>query len=353
MNIITNEKLEHIVNDFSSALKIHYESTPFSFYQEMKIPYMIIKLANHPDVEQSSNVWTMLTPDFKYDASLSRDLMPTKNIMHQHNYFEFMYVVKGNVYQIIEEKRFLYTPGSCCLLNRNTRHTEEHTTDYQVIFFCVSVNFIERLLNFGKSFLFQTEKGESTNLVTKFLENNIDPNRENKKDYIDFIPASSEIDQKEKILNIFEQMAITLLSPEYGSTFKLLNLFCQFASILSNPEYYHSAYINTKTKIDSLIFARISHLLEDSKGRLPRLELEALLNYDGSYLGRIVKKNTGMTLFDYSMTFCLSAAEDLLRNTKKSISEIASDLNFTNRTHFYKLFQAKNGMTPKEYRNTH
>ena len=48
------------------------------------------------------------------------------------------------------------------------------------------------------------------------------------------------------------------------------------------------------------------------------------------------------------MTFCFKKAERLLKESNLSVSEIALQLKFTNRTHFYNLFRKKYGMTPQE-----
>ena len=57
-----------------------------------------------------------------------------------------------------------------------------------------------------------------------------------------------------------------------------------------------------------------------------------------------------MSLHEYGMKICMKKAANLLAKTSRSVSEIASDLQFTNRTYFYKLFTTEYGMTPKEYR---
>lgn len=75
-----------------------------------------------------------------------------------------------------------------------------------------------------------------------------------------------------------------------------------------------------------------------------------MIQYTSDYLGRIVKKYTGLCLFDYGMTFCIKKAEILLKTTNENIDYISRQLGFTNRTHFYKLFKEKHGMTPREYR---
>ena len=59
----------------------------------------------------------------------------------------------------------------------------------------------------------------------------------------------------------------------------------------------------------------------------------------------IVHKYTGMCLYDYGMTFTLKKAEHLLSDTTASISSIALQLGFNNRTHFYKIFKEKYGIT--------
>lgn len=75
-----------------------------------------------------------------------------------------------------------------------------------------------------------------------------------------------------------------------------------------------------------------------------------MLNYNGTYLGKIVKKYTGKNLFQYRLTFTMNAAADLLKNSDLSVSEIAARLKFSNRAHFYKLFEEYYKVTPVMYR---
>ena len=104
--------------------------------------------------------------------------------------------------------------------------------------------------------------------------------------------------------------------------------------------------------MESSLFARIDQILEERHGRITHAELSEVLNYNGSYLGRIVKKYTGKRLFDYSMTFTMKYAAKQLLETNKTAAQIAADLQFTNRTHFYRLFKEHFGVTPKEYKTS-
>ena len=118
----------------------------------------------------------------------------------------------------------------------------------------------------------------------------------------------------------------------------------------SMEEFYHITPVKLSSSVDFLLFSRISHLLEDTDGRISRSELETMLNYSGNYLNTIANKYTGMCLFDYGIIFCLKRAEILLSTTEDSISSIATRLRFSNRTHFYTLFKEKYGLTPGDYR---
>ena len=90
-----------------------------------------------------------------------------------------------------------------------------------------------------------------------------------------------------------------------------------------------------------------------TNGRISRQELVSSLHYSGVYLNNIVKKYTGLSIYDYGMTFCMKKTAELLVSSDLSISEIASSMGFSNRTHFYKVFQGTYHMSPYEYRKKH
>ena len=145
-------------------------------------------------------------------------------------------------------------------------------------------------------------------------------------------------------------MLQTLMLPSYGATYHLQELFLRLIGILDNPDYYNAVHITAKGNMESSLFARIDQILEDRHGRISHAELAEVLNYNGSYLGRIVKKYTGKSLFDYSMTFTMKYAAKQLRATDKTAAEIAAELQFTNRSHFYRLFKDHFDITPNQYR---
>jgi AraC-type DNA-binding domain-containing proteins len=198
--------------------------------------------------------------------------------------------------------------------------------------------------------LFPLEQKRFDNTIFRFMVNNLGIDHENSKDFLDFVPKIGEKEQKQIVHDIFEKMLSTFLSPYYGATYHLQDLFFKLLEVLCNPDYYSSVHVTTKGNIESLLFARVDQLLEEYHGRISNRELSELLNYDGSYIGKVVKKYTGICLFDYSMTFTMKEAARLLKETDESITEIAEILYFTNRSHFYRIFEKFYHMTPKNYR---
>lgn len=68
------------------------------------------------------------------------------------------------------------------------------------------------------------------------------------------------------------------------------------------------------------------------------------------YFTAVVREKTGRTPSEWIIDITITQAKLLLEKTKKSIKEIAADLNFPEQFTFRKYFKQHTGMPPKEYR---
>lgn len=336
--------------DLEQVVRFHDTDNPGVFYQEIRVPFMLTLLRVQAN-DLRKHVMSVHTPDAHFSIDSDSAVHGRRaNSQHQHNCFEFTYVLEGSMYQLVEGKRYFYPTGSCCLMNRNTLHTEELSTDFYCVFFSVSSDFVNRLMNYGNGLLFSGEQGLFDNLIFSFFRQNLNHPEKDSKVFLDFVPKITKTEQAARVHQIFEDMLQTLLEPDFGATYHLQEQFLRLIGLLENPEYYHAVPITAKGNMESSLFARIDQLLEARHGRITHAELAEVLNYNGSYLGRIVKKFTGKSLFDYSMIFTMRYAGKQLLSTNKTAAEIAAELHFTNRSHFYRLFREHFGVTPKEYR---
>jgi AraC-like DNA-binding protein len=75
------------------------------------------------------------------------------------------------------------------------------------------------------------------------------------------------------------------------------------------------------------------------------------LNISGSYLSDLLRIETGKSAKDHIHAYVIERAKTQLLNSTFSINEVAFGLGFKYPQHFSKLFKAKTGFNPTEYRN--
>lgn len=158
---------EHLITDAKEGF------VP-SFYQ-LKIPFQLYFLTVHPKDNENFYHTTILAPDFSvYFSQRKEEVQPyLTTSMHHHDYYELLFVLEGELYQNIENRRHLYTTGSCCLLNKKVQHTEEYSTDFRAVFLQLSDSFIHELYRNLFFNFFKIEKEHSTTLLEEFLTSNL------------------------------------------------------------------------------------------------------------------------------------------------------------------------------------
>lgn len=74
------------------------------------------------------------------------------------------------------------------------------------------------------------------------------------------------------------------------------------------------------------------------------------LGISGSYLSRLFKKETGVSIQDFINDVRVEKAANLLRYSEVTLPGIAEYVNFPSQSYFGKIFKKKMQMTPKQYR---
>lgn len=78
-------------------------------------------------------------------------------------------------------------------------------------------------------------------------------------------------------------------------------------------------------------------------------DIASALHLNPSYMNRIFKAHTGMSVRAFLIDYRINAAIDLISGGNISISELAVAVGFTDVPHFIKTFKAHTGKTPKTY----
>ena len=118
------------------------------------------------------------------------------------------------------------------------------------------------------------------------------------------------------------------------------HLLCELTRLSLTPKSSSQYYVEkAKTYIKESFY-----LIKNNE------QVAAHIGLNATYLERIYKKATGVTLWE-SVTACrLSAAEELLAQPHIPIHEIDNMIGFSNRQAFYLQFKKRYGISPSEFR---
>jgi len=183
---------------------------------------------------------------------------------------------------------------------------------------------------------------------------------------------------------IFPKMKIALSLYFYTKEYPCLNI--KGSELNTVMEYYNMLWERTKEErivskgvIQSLLAALMYEVYAIYRTRIPRKEgvknrkemlldqfikllsvnyrKERSVNYYANllfvtpkHLSSVIKEVSGKTAGEWIDHFVLFEAKSLLQSSKKTIQEIANELNFANQSFFGKYFKHYTGISPKAYR---
>jgi AraC-like DNA-binding protein len=85
---------------------------------------------------------------------------------------------------------------------------------------------------------------------------------------------------------------------------------------------------------------------------LSRQEIARRVGLSDDYLTSCFHKELGLTPVAYLNRYRIQQARHLLKNTHKSITEIALDVGFSGSSYFSRIFRRETGMAPEVYRRS-
>ncbi len=163
------------------------------------------------------------------------------------------------------------------------------------------------------------------------------------------IPQTGKIPKTEKLIVLMKQLqdmvknqypAITLNAM---STTIITELYGQLASQVPLST---SAQGQRQIYYDIMDYVR-THIAESLKIS----DIAKNFGYNEKYLSHRFAEITGVPLKQYVLNAKIDAANFMLTDTNKSISEIAAALGFSDSHNFARTYKKQTGLSPSEYRN--
>ncbi len=90
---------------------------------------------------------------------------------------------------------------------------------------------------------------------------------------------------------------------------------------------------------------------ENLNTRFSLEELASLANLSPVHFARLFRRTTGMAPHQWLLEQRLKRAEDLLRNSRLPISQVAARTGFSDQSHLTRHFRRSRGVTPSEFRS--
>lgn len=125
--------------------------------------------------------------------------------------------------------------------------------------------------------------------------------------------------------------------------FELANIVCQ------NENYkQEESSFNRKNQ---LLMQFLELLSKNVKHERSVSYYSSQLCISNQYLARIVKEETGQTVYDCISYLLLNEAEALLRRKEQTVQQVAESLNFSDQASFSKFFKKHKGISPIKFKN--
>lgn len=162
----------------------------------------------------------------------------------------------------------------------------------------------------------------------------------------DYLVSNMEGDQSKNYSDEIQMFLTKILETqnlkELNSVMKdLVDLFCSASKKKPAAETENALYLDMVKYIDDNF-------------RDPNLTVASMTNHFGlshSYLSRVFKKDSGNGILDYIHQKRVDESKQLLKNTGRTIADIAENIGYSNQLALIRAFKRLEGITPSEYRN--
>lgn len=281
-------------------------------------PYVLYPVQNAVRVTELVTIhYFEYTKDYRYPGE-------------SHDFWEIMYVDRGNVIVNCGERNHLLSRGELILLPPNCFHDlQADNTAPSNVFIVSFTESSGALIPLGGRVLRLT--APMKDLIRSII----------REGETSFVLPMTRIDRRQ-------------LQAQPGAPFggeqivklhleELLILLCREASAPSSSREPRARY-------DDDIAGRILALLKENLcGQLTLPDITAALGYGKTYLSNVFKRVYGQSIMECYMQLKLDEAKYLLREGSMSVAQISDHLGFSSPQYFSKRFSRAVKMSPRQY----
>ncbi len=260
---------------------------------------------------------------------------------HSHEDYQLMFLQEGKATITVADVLHVYTPGDALLLGANLPHkiaAYRETPCKGILIQFKQDLFPKEMHNIGDYHFVESLLQKSLGGLLFHANQHEEVFTEPHPGYIPLMEQFLAIHQTKGIDRL---CCLLQLLDKLG---RLLERGTTISRLSESPERESLGIIVKKCK---------QYLKTHYRNDISLPILSATLGANETALCRKFKEETGETIFQYLTHLRIEAACKMLRNTHRSVSEIAFCCGFNTVTHFNRKFKEIMVMSPKEFRANH
>ena len=266
------------------------------------------------------------------DFELHRDVKITEYEKHTHDFVELVYTYSGKGVHTVDGRDFLVSRGSLLFINYGSVHSFKSSEGLDFVNILIKPEFVSEGLR-------DVENAFALLGLEEFKEFESIINRDNC--CVEF--WGEEQKRIEMLISVIEN------EQSNGNSGRSLILHSALNLLLTYVFRKMALPMKRELAVNSDLLLYIKNNCSEPL----RLDTIAdMVGYNPAYFSRIFKEFSGKNFTEYLKCARIEKAEFLLVDTDESVSNIALQVGFSDKTKFFKAFKKQVGCSPLEYRKS-
>jgi len=248
---------------------------------------------------------------------------------HIHvNSYEIYFLLSGKRRFFMEHTLYILEKGDILLIEKGNIHRSTYAQDNAQTHERYVITFSEKYLSFLKEVY-----GE------EFI-----------KECFYHPHIKVPVNRREYLFNLFERMDAEYKNMDTYSDLLIKGYLHELLVFFLRYRKIQETGMEELNEIDEAIQNVAKYISENYNASITLDDAAKLANMSPTYFSRKFKKVTGFGFKEYLCKIRLKQAENLLLQTKNSITEIALQCGFNDSNYFGDVFKKARGMSPHQYR---
>lgn len=250
----------------------------------------------------------------------------------QHDFWEVVYIEEGNGEAIADDKRIPLVKGDIIFHKPNELHDVCNTGKSNMRAHFISFECKSKIMQLFENKIIKSDYDIKSTMASMFdmAEKTFETRYKNGYVFIK-VKNTAPTGGMQQYKLYLEQMLLKIINKIEEET--------DYPSYSSKEEFEQKLYENIKTIIEESLYDSFSVELLCKK-----------LNYSRSYITKLFKRFSGISVSRYYTSLKISEAKKLLRKKEYTISDISEILCYNTPYYFSYAFKTATGMSPNEYR---